>query len=60
MPRQEVAILKKWLKIEDCGSLREDFYTGFKAGNCGFGALAWWFLIRFVQESKEDKNEMQL
>ena len=33
MPRQEVAFLEECRKIKGCGSLKEDFYTGFEAGN---------------------------
>lgn len=29
LSRQQVAILKEWLKIRGCGSLKEDFYTRF-------------------------------
>jgi len=33
LPRQQVAILKKWLNIRGCGSWKEDFYTRFKPEN---------------------------
>ena len=37
LPRQQVAILKEWLKIRGCGSLEGDFYTRFMTGNWGLG-----------------------
>lgn len=41
LSRQQVAILKEWLKIRGCGSLKEDFYTRFIPENDGFGAVTW-------------------
>lgn len=41
----EVAFREKCRKIKGCGSLEEDFYTKFKPGNKGFGAVTWWRIM---------------
>ena len=42
MSRQQVAFEEKARKIEGCGSLEEDFYTGFKPDFMWFWVVTWW------------------